>query len=237
MGYPNFFGIIENLAPIREACDRHGAFLITATAEAISLGLLKPPGQWDVDIAVGEGQSLGIPTNLGGPGFGFFASRKRFVRSMPGRLVGETVDVTGRRGFVLTLATREQHIRREKATSNICTNQNLCGLAATVFMATLGKEGMRRVAEVNLQRAHDVRERLIRESKLLPVFSGPFFNEFVLRVKGLAQRLPVFAAKKIAPGIPLARWYPELQDTLLICTTEMNTGEEIEQLVRTFAGQ
>jgi len=237
MGYPNFFGVIENLAPIREACDRHGAFLITATAEALSLGLLKSPGEWGADIAVGEGQSLGIPTNLGGPGFGFFASRKRFVRSMPGRLVGETADGSGRRGFVLTLATREQHIRREKATSNICTNQNLCALAATVFMSTLGKEGLRRVAQVNVDRAHEVRERLVREAKLPPVFSGPFFNEFVLKVEGLNQRLPGFAAKKIAPGIPLGRWYPELPDSLLICATEMNGGEEIEQLVGTFSGE
>ncbi len=237
LGYPNFFGVIENLVPIREACDRHGVFLITATAEALSLGLLKSPGEWGADIAVGEGQSLGIPTNLGGPGFGFFASQKRFVRSMPGRLVGETVDGSGRRGFVLTLATREQHIRREKATSNICTNQNLCALAATVFMATLGKEGLRRVAQVNVDRAHEVRECLVREAKLPPVFSGPFFNEFVLKVEGLNQRLPGFAAKKIAPGIPLGRWYPELPDSLLICATEMNGGEEIEQLVGTFSGE
>lgn len=236
MGYPNFFGVIENLAPVREVCDRHGAFLITATAEALSLGLLKPPGHWGADIAVGEGQSLGVPTSLGGPGFGFFASRKRFVRSMPGRLVGETVDGSGRRGFVLTLATREQHIRRERATSNICTNQNLCALAATVFMATLGKEGLRRIAQANVRRAHELRERLIREAGLQPVFSGPFFNEFVLKVEGLNGRLPGFAAKKIVPGISLARWYPELQESLLICATEMNAGEEIEQLVGTFSG-
>lgn len=235
VGYPNFFGVIEDLAVLKEACGRHGVFLITATTESVSLGLLKPPGEWGADIAVGEGQSLGIPTNLGGPGFGFFASRKNFVRSMPGRLVGETADASGRRGFVLTLATREQHIRREKATSNICTNQNLCALAATVFMATLGKEGLRRLAESNVRRAHEVYRRLVREGGLRPVFSGPFFNEFVVKVERLAERLPLFNSRKIVPGVPLARWYPELQNSLLVCATEMTTREEIDDLVGTFS--
>jgi len=171
---------------------------------------------------------------LGGPGFGFFACQKRFVRSMPGRLAGQTVDSEERRGFVLTLATREQHIRREKATSNICTSQTLCVLASTVFMAMLGKSGMRRMAEVNARRAHRARERLVKEAGLAPVFSGPFFNEFVLKAKGLSRLQERFAAKKIVPGIPLAEFYPELQDCLLICVTEMNEEEEIEQLARTF---
>jgi len=134
VGYPNFFGVIEDLAPIKAACANKGAHLISATSEPMSLGLLKPPGEFGVDIAVGEGQSLGVPMNLGGPAFGFFACRKKFVRNIPGRLVGETVDTDGRRGFVLTLATREQHIRREKATSNICTSQTLCALGATVYV-------------------------------------------------------------------------------------------------------
>ena len=235
-GYPNFFGVVEDLAPIHEACVRLGTLLITVTAEPLSLALLKPPGDWGADIAVGEGQSLGIPMNLGGPGFGFFTARKKFVRSMPGRLVGETVDSEGRRGFVLTLSTREQHIRREKATSNICTNQNLCALAATAFMATLGKSGMRRLAEVNAIRAHETRARLIGEAGLVSVFSGTFFNEFVLSVHGLQRRLPHFTAQKIVPGIPLVRWYSELEDSLLVCVTETNQKEEIEQLVRTFSG-
>ena len=235
VGYPNFFGVIENLAPIQEACARSGALLVTVTTEPLSLALLKPPGAWGADIAVGEGQSLGVPMALGGPGFGFFSCQKRFVRSMPGRLVGETVDGDGRRGYVLTLSTREQHIRREKATSNICTSQSLCVLAATVFMTTLGKGGMRRLAEINVGRAHDVKDRLVTEAGLMPAFTGPFFNEFVLKASGLDQSLSRFTAKKIIPGIPLARCYPELEDSLLVCVTEMNEEEEIEHLVRTFS--
>jgi glycine dehydrogenase subunit 1 len=235
VGYPNFFGVIEDLGPIHEACARHGALLITVTTEALSLALLKPPGAWGAEISVGEGQSLGIPMALGGPGFGFLTTQKRFVRSLPGRLAGETVDGDGRPGYVLTLAAREQHIRRGKATSNICTSQSLCILAAAVFMSILGKGGMRRLAEVNVDRAHDARDRLVEESGLVPFFTGPFFNEFVLRVKDLSKRLDRFAAWKCVPGIPLVPWYPELQDSLLLCVTEMNEDEEIGQLVRSFS--
>lgn len=237
VGYPNFFGVIEDLSPLREACDRVGALLVTVTTEPLSLALLKPPGAWGADIAVGEGQSLGVPMSLGGPGFGFFTCAKRFVRSMPGRLVGETVDNEGRRGFVLTLSTREQHIRREKATSNICTSQSLCTLAATVFMATLGKGGMRRIAEINAQRAHQTRARLIEKAGLTMAFSGPFFNEFVVQVPGLPGRLSSFAQEKIVPGVPLGPWYPELEDSLLICVTEMSEEEEVDSLVRAFSGE
>jgi len=236
VGYPNFFGVVEDLAPIQAACARAGALLVTVTTEPLSLALLQPPGAWAADIAVGEGQGLGVPMALGGPGFGFFTCQKKSVRSLPGRLVGETVDHEGRRGFVLTLSTREQHIRREKATSNICTSQSLCVLAATVFMSTLGKNGMRRLAGVNVNRAHETQERLAREAGVAPVFSGPFFNEFVVNVKGLARRQGRFSAEKILPGIPLARWYPELSDSLLICVTEMNEQEEIEHLVRALSG-
>jgi len=236
VGYPNFFGVIEDLGPMQSACAGSGAQLITVTPEPLALGLLKPPGAWGADIAVGEGQSLGVPMTLGGPGFGFFACQKKFVRSIPGRLVGETVDTEDRRGFVLTLATREQHIRREKATSNICTSQTLCTLAATVFMSLLGKTGLRRLAEVNAARAHEARERLVTEAKLEAVFSGPFFNEFVMRTKSADDVIQRCAANKIAPGVNLANWYPELQDCLLFCVTEMNEREEIERLVRTIAG-
>jgi glycine dehydrogenase subunit 1 len=234
-GYPNFFGVIEDLAPIQAACAQRGALLVTVTTEALSLGLLKPPGEWGAAIAVGEGQSLGIPMSLGGPGFGFFACQKKSVRSMPGRLAGETVDSAGRRGFVLTMSTREQHIRREKATSNICTNQNLCNLAATVFMSTLGKTGMRRLAQINASRAGRTRERLIREAGLAPTFSGPIFNEFALTVPGLAERLGRMKSRKIVPGLPLERWYPDLKESLLVCVTEMNPAEEIDALVEAFS--
>ncbi len=236
VGYPNFFGVIEDLAPIKSACARVGAQLVSVTTEPLALALLKPPGEFAVDIAVGEGQSLGVPMSLGGPAFGFFACQKKFVRSMPGRLVGETVDSEGRRGFVLTLATREQHIRREKATSNICTSQTLCALAATVYLSLLGKSGVRRIAEINLARAHDAKRQLIAQGQFSSVFSGPFFNEFVLRGENLPQRLGRCAGEKIVPGLSLERWYPELRDCLLTCVTEMNEREEIDRLVRTIAG-
>src|SRR6185436_8618542 len=222
LGYPNFFGVIEDLAPPKMACSKAGAHLISVTTEPLSLAILKPPGEFGVDIAVGEGQSLGVPMNLGGPAFGFFACLKKFVRNIPGRLVGETVDSDGRRGFVLTLATREQHIRREKATSNICTSQTLCALGATVFMSLMGKVGMRRMAEVNLARAHGARLRLVRECGLSAAFSGPCFNEFVLRAPNLKALFARCASDRIVPGIALETWYPELTDGLLICVTEMN---------------
>ena len=231
VGYPNFFGSIENLAPMRELCDRAGALLISVTTEPLALGVLKPPGKFAVDIAVGEGQSLGVPMSLGAPGFGFFASQRKFMRNLPGRLVGETADSEGSRGFVLTLATREQHIRREKATSNICTSQTLCTTAATVYMALLGKTGMRRLAEVNVARAHQARVRLLEGAKLESCFTAPFFNEFVVRAKPLEKIMRRCSAQKIVPGISLARWYPELPDCLLVCVTEMHDAEGIDRLV------
>ncbi len=236
VGYPNFFGVIEDLSEVQPLCAKAGARLITVTTEALALGLLKPPGEWGVDIAVGEGQSLGVPMSLGGPGFGFFTCQKRFVRNIPGRLVGETVDSEGRRGFVLTLATREQHIRREKATSNICTSQTLCTLAATVYMALMGKTGLRRVAQTNGVRAHEAAQRLIKEAKLEPRFSGFFFNEFVLQANDLPALLQKCAAGRIVPGVDLGRFYPELRDCLLVCVTEMNEREEIDRLVSTLVG-
>jgi glycine dehydrogenase subunit 1 len=236
VGYPNFFGVVENLGRIQPLCAERGAQLITVTTEALALGLLKPPGDCGVDIAVGEGQSLGIPMSLGGPAFGFFACRKKSVRNIPGRLVGETVDSSNRRGFVLTLATREQHIRREKATSNICTSQTLCTLAATVFMALMGKSGMRRLAEVNVARAHEACDRIIGEGRLERRFPAPFFNEFVVRGGNLDERVRRCVADKILPGVALGSSYPELNDCLLVCVTEMNEREEIDRLVRTIAG-
>ena len=232
VGYPNFFGVIENLVPLRDLCERAGAQLITATTEPLAFGVLKPPGAFGVEIAVGEGQSLGIPMALGGPGFGFFATQRKFMRNLPGRLVGETVDTEGSRGYVLTLATREQHIRREKATSNICTSQTLCTIAATVYMAFLGRIGIRRLAEINVARAHQAYDRLLAEVNVDSRFTAPFFNEFVVRAKSLDEIIRHCAEQRIIPGISLARWYPELPDCLLVCVTEMNDREGIDRLVR-----
>jgi len=236
LGYPNFFGVIEDPAPIRTACDAVGAHLITVTSEPLSLALLKPPGDFGADIAVGEGQSLGVPMSLGGPAFGFFACQKKFVRNMPGRLVGETIDSEGRRGFVLTLATREQHIRREKATSNICTSQTLCALAATVYLALLGKSGLRRIAEINVARAHDTRTQMLTRQGCSAPFNGPFFNEFVLCSNSLPELFAKCAAQEIVPGVALEPYYPELKNSFLMCVTEMNEREDINRLVRTSSG-
>ncbi len=233
LGYPNFFGVIEDLGRAKAVCSKTGAHLISVTTEPLSLAVLKAPGEFGVDIAVGEGQSLGVPMSLGGPAFGFFACQKKFVRSMPGRLVGETVDCEGRRGFVLTLATREQHIRREKATSNICTSQTLCTLAATVFMSLLGKSGLRSLAETNVLRAHDAFARLQKTAKLEAVFSGPVFNELVLRAPDVERLFAQCAEHKIVPGILLKDYYPELADSFLMTVTEMNQREDIERLVHT----
>ena len=233
LGYPNFFGVIEDLGRAKAVCSKTGAHLISVTTEPLSLAVLKAPGEFGVDIAVGEGQSLGVPMSLGGPAFGFFACQKKFVRSMPGRLVGETVDCEGRRGFVLTLATREQHIRREKATSNICTSQTLCTLAATVFMSLLGKSGLRSLAETNVLRAHDAFARLQKTAKLEAVFSGPVFNELVLRAPDVERLFSQCAEHKIVPGILLKDHYPELADSFLMTVTEMNQREDIERLVHT----
>jgi glycine dehydrogenase subunit 1 len=233
LGYPNFFGVIEDLGRAKTVCSKTGAHLISVTTEPLSLAVLKAPGEFGVDIAVGEGQSLGVPMSLGGPAFGFFACQKKFVRSMPGRLVGETVDCEGRRGFVLTLATREQHIRREKATSNICTSETLCTLAATVFMSLLGKSGLRSLAETNVLRAHDAFARLQKTAKLEAVFSGPVFNELVLRAPDVERLFAQCAEHKIVPGILLKDYYPELADSFLMTVTEMNQREDIERLVHT----
>ena len=228
---PNMFGVIEDLTGFAEALHHEKALLVQAIAEPVSLGLLKPPGAWGVDIVVGEGQAFGNALSYGGPYLGFFATRDQYVRQMPGRLAGETVDTEGRRGYVLTLSTREQHIRREKATSNICTNEGLCALAATIHLCTLGKVGLRRLAELNLQRATYARHQLAAIPGCRLPFTGPTFNEFVLETpKPAGELIRELSTQRLIPGIDLGRFYPERSHQLLVCVTEMNAREDIDRL-------
>jgi glycine dehydrogenase subunit 1 len=219
---PNFFGVIENLKPAAELARKHGALLVMVFTEAVSLGLLEPPRE--ADIVVGEMQSFAISPSYGGPFAGIIATREKYIRQIPGRLVGETRDAAGNRAFCLTLSTREQHIRREKATSNICTNQALIALMATVFMGVYGKEGLRELALQNLAKA-----RYLSEGLSLP-FSGPFFNEFAVRANGRspAEVNETLLAKNIIGGYDLGRSYPELEGCLLLCATEMAKRAEMD---------
>ena len=229
---PNAFGCVEDGAVLAQTAHAVGALLVTAIAEPISLGVLQPPGAYGADIVAGEGQPLGSHLSFGGPYLGMLATRDAFVRRMPGRLVGVAADHDGRRGFVLTLQTREQHIRREKATSNICTNEALNALAAAVYMAALGKTGLRRVAEVNAQRAHYAKQRLCAIPGIRPAFDAPVFNEFVLRTPVAPEDLNVRLRQHgILGGLALHRWYPELADGWLVCVTEARTRAEIDKFV------
>ncbi len=229
VGYPNALGIVEDLAPIAAAVHACDGLLVSVTAESLALAVIKSPGAADVDIAVGEGQSLGLPLAYGGPGLGLFASRDKFVRSLPGRLVGETVAANGERGFVLTLATREQHIRRERATSNICTNHALCALQATVYLSLLGRHGLRTVAEDNLRMAHAAAARLADVGRLR--FGGPYFNEFVLELPDARRRWERALERGVLAGLPLGDWYPELEQSLLLCATEVHDEQALGVLV------
>lgn len=229
---PNFFGCLEDLKTLAEAAHQAGALFITAIAEPISLGIIKPPGELGADIVAGEGQSLGIPLSFGGPHLGIFAVKKEYLRSMPGRIVGETADVHGKRGYVLTLSTREQHIRREEATSNICTNHGLCALAATVYLSLLGKEGLRELALMNLSKAHYAKEAARARPGVKIKFSGPTFNEFVLEPSSKPQEVQArLAEERIWAGLDLARFYPELGGCLLLCFTEMVSKSDIDRLI------
>jgi glycine dehydrogenase subunit 1 len=233
---PNFFGSLERVAEIAAVVHRQNAMLIVAVAEPLSLALVRPPAE--ADIVCGEAQSFGVPVAFGGPYVGFLATREKFVRQMPGRLVGQTVDTEGRRGFVLTLATREQHIRREKATSNICTSQTLCALMATIYLCLLGKKGLRMLAEQNLAKAHYASQQLAASGASLP-FAAPRFNEFVVEPPGDAEELlAALREEKIIGGLSLGRFYPELKNHVLVCVTEMVSQEAIDrmsQLYRRFA--
>lgn len=231
-GYPNFFGVVEDLPAAHALCAARGAVLVTATAEALALALLRAPGDCGAEIAVGEGQSFGIPLSYGGPGVGLFATRTQHVRSMPGRLVGEAHDDAGRRGYVLTLATREQHIRRERATSNICTNHGLIALAATVYLCLYGKRGLRQLTHLNLQRAHRAARALTAGGRWRPAFAGPFFNEFAVRGSGAMPALERAREAGVLAGVPLGQWYPELDDALLIAVTEVHDEAAIARLAQ-----
>jgi glycine dehydrogenase subunit 1 len=234
-GYPNFFGVVEDLPAIAAATHAKGALLITTTTESLSFGLVQGPGSLGADICVGEMQSFGNGPSYGGPGLGFFATRDEFVRQMPGRLVGATVDREGRRGFVLTLSTREQHIRRERATSNICTNHGLNALAAAIHLSCLGKSGLRQLALINYQRARYLRESLAAKGMTTP-FQAPVFNEFVVKVPNAAAAFERAKAKGLIAGLKLATEYQELPDTLLLCATELHSKEKIDTLVSALAG-
>jgi len=231
--YPDFLGRIEDLGPLVEAAHAVGALLVVV-ANPIALGLLKPPGEFGADIVVGEGQGMGAGLNFGGPYLGFFATREEYVRKMAGRLVGQTVDAEGKRGFVLTLSTREQHIRREKATSNICTNQGLVALAAAVYMAALGRCGMRQVAELCYHKAHYAWRRIGELGGFSVADDRPFFNEFVLRCPCSVEEIDDYLLEDwgIIGGYDLGRDYAHLKDHMLLCVTEMNTREEIDALVQ-----
>jgi glycine dehydrogenase subunit 1 len=234
LGYPNVFGVLDDVAGVARLVHDLGGLVVTATPEPLALGLVRSPGAAGADIAVAEGQSFGLPVSYGGPGVGLLASHERYVRNVPGRLVGETVDVSGRRGYVLTLATREQHIRRERATSNICTNQGLCALAVTAYLSLLGRHGLRDLAASNYRAAHAAAARL--EAAGVPrAFGGPFFNEFVVRAPEAAAHWEALAREGLVAGFPLERWYPELPGTLLLCVTEVHTEEQIDRLVSALA--
>jgi glycine dehydrogenase subunit 1 len=225
---PNFFGVIEDVAADADAVHAAGALLVVAVTEGVSLGALKPPAE--ADIVAMEGQSFGLAPSYGGPFVGVLASRDKFVRQLPGRLAGQTVDGEGRRGFVLTLAAREQHIRREKATSNICTNQALCALAATVHLTLLGKEGLREMAHQNLSKARFALAELEKIPGVKRKFDAPFFNEFTIELPRSARIVNAELLKeKIVGPLSLGSLYPELTKTALVCVTETTTRAEIER--------
>jgi glycine dehydrogenase subunit 1 len=230
---PNFFGCIEDVAALAERAHSVGALLIVAVTEAISLAMLKSPGACGADIVVGEGQSFGVPMSFGGPYVGLFATREKYARQIPGRLVGEAYDKQGRRGFVLTLATREQHIRREKATSNICTNEGLIALAATVYLETMGRRGLQEVAQQCAQKTAYAAKRIGELEGFSVPFTGPRFNEFVVRAPGDAKQLlaRLAAEENITGGLALSRYFPDRPNDFLVCVTELNSRAEIDALV------
>ncbi len=232
--YPNFFGNLEEIEPLVDAAHAKGALAIVSV-DPISLGLLRRPDTYGADIVVGEGQCLGNPLQYGGPYLGILACREEFVRKMPGRIVGQTTDKQGRRCWVLTLQTREQHIRRDKATSNICTNQGLLALRATIYLAAMGPSGLREVAELSTRKAHYAAEVLGQVHGLTVPFDGPFFKEFVVKcIKDPVKVLAEVGRLGFHGGISLGRWYPELADCILVAVTEKRTKVEIDGLAEAY---
>jgi len=233
--YPNFFGCLEDLAAVGEIAHAAGALLVVS-ADPVNLGLLTPPGALGADIVVGEGQGMGVPLSFGGPNLGIFAAKQDLIRRMPGRLVGATVDLDGRRGFVLTLQTREQHIRREKATSNICTNVALCALMATIYLAVMGKRGLRRVGELSLAKAHYAAAEFTKVPGVRLRFAAPFFKEFALQLPKPPERVVKRLLKdRILAGLPLKALDRQHKDCLLVAVTERRTREEIDAYARALA--
>ena len=231
---PNFFGVVEDVAAIAAQAHAAGALLIVMITEPLSLGILRPP--LEADIVAGEAQSFGVPPSFGGPYVGFLATREKFLRTMPGRLVGQTVDRNGDRGFCLTLSTREQHIRREKATSNICTNQSLCALMVTIFLSVYGKQGLRELAIHNLSKARYAARKFV-EADIPLRFTGPYFNEFVIQSDAGKETQSRLRDTGIIGGLDLGRYYPELAGATLCCVTETATRKKIDTLVQVTAEQ
>jgi glycine dehydrogenase subunit 1 len=233
---PNAFGVVTDVTRIAEAAHAAGALLIVVTTEAVSFGLLKSPGEMGADIAVAEGQSIGVGLNFGGPYVGLFACREKLVRQMPGRLCGETVDAQGRRGYVLTLSTREQHIRREKATSNICTNSGLCALAFTIHLSLLGEVGLRQMAALSHSRARELVGAL---TGVCEVLTPRYFNEIAVRVPNASAAVEALLQDGIVAGVPYSRLAPEagMDDVLLLAVTETTTSEDIAALSAALKGR
>lgn len=237
MQSPNFFGVIEDMEAATALAHEYGA-LTVACVDPVSLAILQPPGEYGADIAAGEGQPLGNPLNYGGPHFGFLAAKQKLVRKMPGRIVGQTTDSEGRRGFVLTLQAREQHIRREKAVSNICSNQALNALAATVYLSVMGKQGLKQVAELCLSKSHYAYSKLLATGRFEKVCDAPFFREFAVRsvdepVETINRRL---RDRGMIGGLALERYYPEMKNCWLVAVTEKRTRQEIDAFVEAAAG-
>jgi glycine dehydrogenase subunit 1 len=231
---PNFFGTIERAKEIAGIVHHSGALLIVTITEPLSLAIVQPPV--DADIVCGEAQSFGVPVAFGGPYVGFLGAKQQFIRQMPGRLIGQTQDTEGRRGFVLTLATREQHIRREKATSNICTNQSLCALAATIYLTLLGKKGLKALAEQNMSKANYAADALRSATGSPRPFAGSHFNEFVVKTPGDAdEMLAALREEKIIGGFSLEQYYPELKNHLLVCVTETVNRDSIDRMAAVYA--